>query len=152
MLPAPWLLITQRSWDEAFSKSKDTSDSLVRERETRLANALQDLETTRKELKGAREEAGAAAVALEEEREALSHSRARTNELHKLGVDMERELTAMLEGDWTAFSFFLFSDPIHQVLYLRYFLHLRPFFATRIEGIVPWQASLPPLRVPVGER
>lgn len=64
------------------------------------------METTRKELRGVREEAGAAAAALEEEREALSLSRARTNELHKLGVDMERELTAMLEGDWTAFVVF----------------------------------------------
>lgn len=95
---------TQRSWDEAFSKSKDTSASIVKERETRLGNALQELETTRKELKAVREEAGAAAAALEEEREALSLSRARTSELHKLGVDMERELTAMLEGDWTAFA------------------------------------------------
>lgn len=102
----PFLPTTQRSWDEAFSKSKDTSASLVKERETRLGNALQELETTRKELRGVREEAGAAAAALEEEREALSLSRARTNELHKLGVDMERELTAMLEGDWSAFVVF----------------------------------------------
>lgn len=93
------LLTGQRSWDEAFSKSKDTSASLVKERETRLKNALQELDNTRKELKGARDDAAGAAAALEEEKEALSLSKARTNELHKLGVDMERELTAMLEGD-----------------------------------------------------
>ena len=103
-LPDPCLSTTQRSWDEAFSKSEDTSASIVKERETRLGNALQELETLRKELEGVREEAGAAAAALEEEREALSLSRARTKELHKLGVDMERELTAMLEGDWTTFA------------------------------------------------
>lgn len=88
----------QRSWDEALSKSKDASASLVQDRETRLRNATQELESTRKDLKEAREGAAATAAALTQEREELAASRARTNELHKLGVDMERELTAMLKG------------------------------------------------------
>ena len=88
----------QRSWDEALSKSKDASASLVRDRETRLRNAIQELETTRNDLREARDGATATAAALMQEREDLSASRARTKELHKLGVDMERELTAMLKG------------------------------------------------------
>lgn len=94
----------QRSWDEALGKSKDASTSLVRDRETRLENATRELEETREELREARRSAAATAAALRQEREALATSRARTDELHKLGVDMERELTAMLEGGWTSRS------------------------------------------------
>lgn len=88
----------KRSWDEALSKSKDASASLVQDRETRLRKAIQELESARKELREAREGATATAAALMQEREELSVSRARTEELHKLGVDMERELTTMLKG------------------------------------------------------
>lgn len=96
----------QRSWDEALSKSKDASASLVQDREGRLKNALEELERTRKDLREAREGSTATAAALQQEREALSVSRARTNELHKLGVDMERELTAMLLGGLVALVWF----------------------------------------------
>lgn len=88
----------QRSWDEALSKSKDASASLVQDRDARLRNATQELQSTKKDLREARDEAAATAATLQREREALSGSRARTEELHKLGVDMERELTAMLKG------------------------------------------------------
>lgn len=70
----------------------------MQDTEKRLSNAIQELESTRKDLREAREGANATAAALQDEREALSTSRARTEELHKLGVDMERELTAMLKG------------------------------------------------------
>lgn len=88
----------QRSWEEALSKSKDASASLVQDREARLTNAIRELDKMREDLREAREGAAATAAALQQEREALSASRSRTNELHKLGVDMERELTAMLQG------------------------------------------------------
>lgn len=88
----------QRSWGDALAKSKDDSASQVHDKESRLQTALCELEDTRKELVDARARAASTAEALQEEREALSVSRARTSELHKLGVDMERELTAMLEG------------------------------------------------------
>lgn len=79
----------------------------MQDRDTRLKNAIQELESTRRDLGEAREGAAANAAALEQEREALSLSRARTNELHKLGVDMERELTAMLKGLLDFFIFFI---------------------------------------------
>ncbi|CAM9779916.1 unnamed protein product, partial [Ectocarpus sp. 12 AP-2014] len=87
----------ERSWDEALNKSKDASATLVQDREARLVKANQDLEETKKDLELAREEAAAIAAELHREQEALSVSRARTSELHTLGVDMERELTAMLK-------------------------------------------------------
>lgn len=70
----------------------------MQDREARLVKANQDLESTNNDLKLAREEAAAIAAELQREQEALSVSRARTSELHTLGVDMERELTAMLKG------------------------------------------------------
>lgn len=83
----------------------------MQDRESRLENTIQELESTRKDLRETREGAAATAAALEQEREALSVSRARTNELHKLGVDMERELTAMLQGllGFILFNFFFFD-------------------------------------------
>lgn len=81
----------QRSWSETLHRSKDESEAQVAARESRLKDTLQDLDSTKRELAEANE-------VLERERQALAQSKARTNELHKLGVDMERELTAMLEG------------------------------------------------------
>lgn len=97
----PTLPTLQRSWSEALSQSKDVSASEVQDKDARLKNALRDLESTKKDFERAEKDLVRAKEGLQEEREALSVSRARTNELHKLGVDMERELTAMLEGDWS---------------------------------------------------
>lgn len=82
---------SQRSWSETLNQSKDQTAAQVEAREHRLRDVLQELETTKERLAKASEE-------LKKERETLAQSKARTNELHKLGVDMERELTAMLEG------------------------------------------------------
>lgn len=82
-----------------MSRSRHESASEVRARENRLKSALQELESSRQELESSRRDTALIVEDLEKEREALAVSRARTNELHKLGVDMERELTAMLAGN-----------------------------------------------------
>ena len=107
----PCFLITcyleQRSWSDVLARSKDESSSQVQDRESRLRHAVQELDETRKALAEARKAADATAAD-------LSDSRARTSELHKLGVDMERELTAMLQGDHSlSFSYFYHGMPCH---------------------------------------
>lgn len=94
------VLLGQRSWNDELARSNDASSQL-QDRESRLRNAIQELDETRKALSEARKGADATAAELRQEREVLYESRARTSELHKLGVDMERELTAMLKGDYT---------------------------------------------------
>lgn len=97
----PLTRLRQRSWNDEFARSQDASSSQLQDRESRLRQAIQELDETRKALSEARKSADATAAELRQEREVLSESRARTSELHKLGVDMERELTAMLKGDNT---------------------------------------------------
>lgn len=90
--------VGQREWSDRLNRSQDDSNAQVLGKEKRLREALLELEEFRRQLVEAREESVNLSKVLEKESEALSASRARTNELHKLGVDMERELTAMLEG------------------------------------------------------
>lgn len=82
-----------------MDQARDDAASQVKDVQERLRDALRELEASRAELREAREASKKLSELLDSERTALAASRARTSELHKLGVDMERELTALLEGD-----------------------------------------------------
>lgn len=102
----------QRSWGEKLSRDKHESNMELEGKEKRLREVFVELEASRREVAKAREGSKNVCRELEDERRALSESRTRANELHRLGMDMERELTAMLRGDLMCFGLVDHKDPV----------------------------------------